>query len=328
MLKRLTFLVIFLALAWSGYWAWGASSLKSSFADWESARRADGWDIAYSDMRLRGFPNRHDTTWTYLALHDPDTGWGWEAPFFQLFLLSYNRHHAVAVWPPQQTIVTPGGSYKLESESLQASLVTEGADHALVRSNLVADVLNVAGPKGDSLAMAQLRAALSRPEGEIAAYDVALQIDGLALSAPGLRSFSGVPDAFQDTKLRARITFAEPWTLGPDARGMPDVTAIDLTEAALVWGPMSLRAAGQVDVDRKGEIEGKLTLRAENWRQMVRIAGASEQVSRGVLDAVETGLELIAQFGGSGENIDVTLTFRDGRSYIGILPIGPAPRLR
>lgn len=179
MLKRLTLVILLAALAWSGHWLWGRQVLAAQYERWFEARRAAGWEAGYSDRTIRGFPNRHDTTWRELQLQDPASGLGWQAPFFQLFLLSYNRHHAIAAWPERQVITTPDGPITVTSEQMQASLVTEGAEHALARGNLVADVLNITGPEGATTALAQLRLAGTRVGP--ASYDLALSAEGLAL---------------------------------------------------------------------------------------------------------------------------------------------------
>lgn len=328
MLKRLTFLLIAAALAWSGWWYWGATNLRGSFERWFAERRDDGWQAEYADMTIRGFPNRHDTTWTDVQIVDPDSGLGWEVPFFQLFLLSYNRNHAIAVWPDTQSILTPDGRYEMASDSLQASLITEGTGHLLVRSNLAADVVNVTDPDGETTALAALRASVARTEGTTDSYDIALAVDGLALSSPFLRAAEGaVPDTFQETRLQAQVTFDRPWSADSLSDDRPRPTAIDLTLARLEWGPMALRLTGDMEIDKKGWIEGDLHIRAENWRDMLRVARRSGEVPESVVDGLEGLLALLSQISGNGKTIDVTLRFDDRRTLLGPLPVGPAPRI-
>lgn len=328
MLKRLTFLVIAAALAWSAWWVWGAAQLRGNFADWFAERRDDGWQAEYADMSIRGFPNRHDTTWSDLQIVDPDSGLGWQAPFFQLFLLSYNRNHAIAVWPETQSILMPEGRYEVTSDSLQASLITESADHLLLRSNLAADVVNVTDPGGETTALAALRASVARTEGTVDSYDIALSVDGLALSTPFLRAAEGaVPDTFQESRLQAQVTFDRPVSAGSLSGDRPRPTALDLTLAQLQWGPMGLRLTGDMEIDSKGRIEGDLHIRAEDWREMLRVARNSGEVPEGVVDGLEALLELLSTVSGGGKTIDVSLRFDDQRTFLGPLPVGPAPRI-
>ncbi|MGY3438184.1 MULTISPECIES: DUF2125 domain-containing protein [unclassified Marinovum] len=323
-MKRLALVILVVALGWSGYWLWGKQVLVRSYDGWFAERRDEGWNAQYGDMAVRGFPNRHDTTWTDLALSDPESGLGWQAPFFQLLLLSYNRHHAIAVWPDAQTITTPDGEYAITSDKLQASLVTKGAAHVLERANLVADVLNVTAPEGATTALAQLRMATTRAEG--AAYDMAVVVDGLALPAGVVQATGGaLPQTFSEARLAARLVFSEPWALAA-TRARPQPTAIELSEAALEWGPMALRMTGDLEIDGKGRGTGKVHVQAKNWREMLEVARASGEVSAVMVDGIETALSLLAQISGSRNSLDLTLTLDKGEMRLGPLPLGPAPR--
>lgn len=324
MMKRLAFVILLAGLAWSGHWLWGWYSLSTAYEGWFAERRAKGWQADYADMAIRGFPNRHDTTWTELRLTDPESGIGWRAPFFQLFLLSYNRHHAIAAWPDRQLILTPEGEIEVTSDSLQASVITSGAEHALERANFAADVLNLT--RGESTtALARLRAGVQRGEG--AAYDLALSVEGLALPAALLRATGGaLPETFHEARLQAQVTFDAPWTLGA-AKTRPQPRSLDLTRAELAWGPMALRLAGDLAIDAAGRATGEVHLQARNWQEMLAVARASGRVSALALDGLEATLGLMAQFSGSPTSLDVTLTLDDGQMRLGPLPLGAAPRL-
>lgn len=324
MLKRLAFVIVAAGLAWSGYWLWGWFSLTTAYEGWFTERREDGWQAEYADMTIRGFPNRHDTTWTDLAITDPDSGVGWRAPFFQLFLLSYNRHHAIAIWPDRQVIATPEGEIEVTSDSLQASVVTSGTAHDLERANLAADVLNLT--RGDSTtALAQLRAGVQRSAAST--YDLALAAKGLALPSGIVRATGGaLPETFQKARLQAQVAFDAPWALG-SAESRPQPRRIDLTLAELEWGPMALRVAGDLDIDTKGRATGEVNLQAKNWQEMLSVARASGRVPDLVLDGLEATLGFMAQVSGSRTSLDVTVTLDKGKMRLGPLPIGEAPRL-
>ena len=40
---------------------------------------------------------------------------------------------------------------------------------------------------------------------------------------------------------------------------------------------------------------------------------------------LETGLSVIANLSGRAQDVDVTLSFADGRAYLGPIPLGPSP---
>lgn len=324
MMKRLAFVIVAASLAWSGNWLWGWYSLSTAYEGWFAERREDGWQAEYADMTILGFPNRHDTTWTDLTIADPDSGIGWRAPFFQLFLLSYNRKHAIAVWPDRQVIVTPEGETEVTSDRLQASVVTSGTAHELERANLAADVLNLT--RGDSTtALAQLRAGVQRAAAST--YDLALAADGLALPSGVVRATGGaLPETFQKARLQAQVAFDAPWALGA-VETRPQPRRFDLTLAELEWGPMALRVAGDLVIDAQGRATGEVHVQAKNWQEMLSVARASGGVPDLVLDGLEATLGIMAQVSGGRTSLDVTLTLDEGQIRLGPLPIGSAPRL-
>ncbi|MDO6732328.1 DUF2125 domain-containing protein [Marinovum sp. 2_MG-2023] len=324
MMKRLAILIILAAVGWAGHWLWGKQTLMATYQSWFAERRAEGWQAEYTDMAIRGFPNRHDTTWEGLSITDPDSGLGWRAPFFQLFLLSYNRHHAIAIWPNRQVILTSEGEFDVTSESLRASLVTEEDAHYLQRANLVADVLNITDPDGATTALAQLRMAANRTDN--ATYDLAITAEGLALPAGLLRATGGtLPDTFSAAQMQVTVGFDTPWALNaPHIRPQP--VLIDLKNAALEWGPMALRMTGKIDIDDAGRGNGEINLQARNWRDMLAIARASDQVPAVLLDGIETTLTLMSSLSGSSATLDATLRLKEGQIWLGLVPLGKAPR--
>src|SRR5690606_13559785 len=142
LMRLLLAIVIIAAAAWAGYWFIGSSALRSGITAWFDARESEGWVADYSKISVRGFPNRFDTNLTDVDLQDPVSGLGWQAPFFQVFSLSYKPYHVIAVWPHEQRILAPEGAYKLSSTDMRASLVLEASTKfAPKRSTLTAENL-------------------------------------------------------------------------------------------------------------------------------------------------------------------------------------------
>ena len=324
MMKRLAILILVAGLGWSAHWFWGKQVLSSAFESWFAERRDDGWQADYADMAIRGFPNRHDTTWTDLEIHDPDSGYGWRAPFFQLFLLSYNRHHAIATWPDRQVITTPQGDIEVTSDSLQASLITSGDDHVPDRANLAADTLALTRG-GSTTTLTSLRAGMQRSGP--ATYDIAVTVDGLALPAGITRAIGdALPATFEKARLQVQIGLSEDWTL-TTGNTRPQPRRVDLALAELEWGPMALRVSGALQIDAEGRGTGAIDLEAANWQDMLAVARASGSVPDFVIDGLEAALPILAGITGSRDTLDVTLTLDRGEMRLGPLPIGEAPRL-
>lgn len=330
MFKKLTILVVLAGLGYAAYWLWGAWALERDYTRWFEERREEGWQADYAALDLRGFPNRFDATWTDLTLVDPETGLGWQAPFFQLLMLSYRPNHVIAIWPETHDVLTPEGRVEIANDSLQASLVTApGPDLPLERANLAAEAMTIRDAQGDVTALAALRAGIEREAAQEASYKIAFETDGLALAAPLLQRLGGdLPDAFKTARLDMSVGFDRPWGVSAIEEARPQPTAIELRVAEAEWGPMRLRLAGDLDIDSAGRAEGEITVQAQNWRDMLALADASGTLPRGMAGTLEDGLGLLAGLSGNSASLDIDLRLARGQVFLGPIPLGPAPVIR
>lgn len=331
-MKRLLVVIVIAAGLWAGYWWVGATGVKTGFDAWFEDRRAEGWVAEAGDITVRGFPNRFDTTFDQVRLADPATGWAWEAPFFQLFALSYRPNHVIAVWPDRHTLATPQQKYAITSNQMQASLVV-GADTALPveRANLVADTLAITDEAGSTTATTALRLAVERVPGSEARYHLGWAADNLAPARAArmrIDTSGQLPQTLSAFRADIEATFDRPWDRSAieDTRPQPTKITVKLAEAR--WGELELALAGSVDVDAAGLPSGTMTVKARNWRDILQMARASGQLPGGLADQLETGLALLSQMSGNTQTLDIPLDFRSGRVFLGPVPIGPAPNLR
>jgi hypothetical protein len=102
---------------------------------------------------------------------------------------------------------------------------------------------------------------------------------------------------------------------------------VDIRDISLTWGKLDLRGRGTLDVDAEGFADGRLDLRARNWRDMVDLAVSAGALNPNLAGAVRGGLDLIARFAGDGDALNVPLDFEDGVTRLGPIVIGPAPQL-
>ncbi len=324
-MKKLLVVIVVLSSLWAGYWLVGSSAAKSGFESWFEARRNDGWQAEYSDMTLRGFPSRFDTTLTEPALADPNTGLAWEAPFLQIFALSYKPHHIITAFADTQTIRTPKQRYDIASSGMRASMVMEpNTDLAFNRANLVSEALTITPDGHEPTGLEGLQVALTRVEG--AEYRVAFNADGLTPALPKAVT-SDLPATLAAFRADATLGFSKAWDISALEQGRPQPRLIKLHLAEAKWGDLQLEAAGELTVDRAGTPTGKLTIKARNWREIIALARAAQAAPDGLLDQVEQGLSLLAQLNGNAETLDIPLGFSGGFIKLGPVPISASPRL-
>lgn len=318
-MKKLLAAILLAAALWSGHWVWQARVLETALTDWFSTQRAQGHVADYSVLDIEGFPNRHDVTLTDLNLAAPEAELAWNAPFLRILMLSYDHSRAILAFPERQTVATPARKWRIDSEGLRMSWRAAEAG-GIARVQAEGRALRVAPDKGPTWAAETLTAALVRnpdaPEKMRA---------GLTLTEVSLPQARG-PDLppLAQVHLDAQLTLAEPW----DRIDLPPrLTALDLTEISLNWGELRLRSAGAVTLDADGWATGKLTLRLENWHGPIAALVASGSLPDWAAEILDETLRMAARFSPDPAKIDVPLTFRGRKTWLGPVPLGPAPRL-
>lgn len=326
MIRRLTIIALVAALLWGGYWVVGSVALDRGLRSWIDDRQTEGWVAEYSNLSVRGFPNRFDTTFSNLDLADPDTGLAWSLPFFQILALSYKPNHVIAVWPDSHTVSTPSESLTLTSDKMQASLVVEpGTDLVLDRTTLVADNLSVTSSLGWTSGAATLSLASRQIEGAPNTHDVAVEADNMRLSQPlrdTLDPLGALPGEIKTLRLLTKVSFDAPWDRFAVERARPQPTRIEVTDLTALWGDLELRAAGTVDVTDTGRATGEVTVKAVNWKEMLDIAVAAGALPEATRQTAENALSLLAGLSGRPDTIDAPLSIRDSVVFFGPIPVG------
>lgn len=331
-MKKLLIVILVAGFGWSAYWWVGASAAKSAFETWFADRQADGWLAETSDITLRGFPNRFDTTFSDLSLADPDTGLALDMPFFQLFALSYQPNHLIAVWPNTQTLATPNQKLAIKSDDMRASLVLHpGAALALNRANFAADNALLSSSLGWQSAAQSFRLAAHHQPETAATYRIAVEATGFA--PPSLFKLrvdpsQRLPDTFKALKVDMTVQFDSQWDRHTIEVARPQPVEIDLTLAQVTWGELDLWAAGKIRVDASGSPTGDITIRAKNWREILDLMRTSGEMHPAFLDAVESALDLLSGLSGNPKTLDVPLKLKGGKVLLGPVPVADAPKIK
>ena len=332
-MKRLFFVVLAAALLWSGYWFVGAYGAKAGFSAWFSARQNDGWQAEYSDLALRGFPNRFDATFSDLALADPQSGLAWEMPFFQILALSYKPNHVIAIWPNSQRISTPNDKYEVTSTDLRASLVLDaGTSLPLNRANLASGAMALGNlTSGETATLEALHVAVQHTGPADNTYQFAVAADGFAPSIPmriTIDPANLLPKRLTALKADLVIGFDRPWDRFAIENARPQPTEMHIKLAEAHWGDLQLQLAGRVTLDTDGRPSGKITIKARNWRDILKMATAAGVLPKNLAGPLEQGLSMLANMAGNPKTLDIPLDFANGRMSLGPIPLGAAPIFR
>ena len=323
-------LILALGVLWGGYWFVGSTALQKGAAAWFAGQAAQGRIATNGGISVQGFPNRFDMTVTDVHLADPIAGLGWDAPFAQVFTMTWKPWHLIAALPNTQTITLPDQTVGLASSKMQGSVkLVPGTALAL-------DAVVLDG--ADLVATSSLGWVVKAARAELASRQVASVLNGheVNLTVTGLVPDAGLMAAIADTSDLPRLVdtamldvvagFSAPIDRQAGA-SRPQVVAVTVKDATLRWGDMVVAAKGSVVADAGGLAEGRVDIHIENWRELLPVAVAMGLIKAEVAPTVENMMALMAGQSGDGNNLDLPLVMKAGRMTLGPIPLGPAPRM-
>ena len=326
-MRGLLVFVLALGTLWGGYWVVGSAALRSGAEKWFAAQNENGVEARYSALDVQGFPNRFDLTVTDLHLADPVSGFGWDAPFAQVFSMSWKPWHVIAALPNSQTITTPDQVIAVGSTSLMGSLklvpgtsltldtvIVDGAD--VVASSTVGWVVKV------GRAQLATRQDATIPNG----HEVNLTMTGLIPDPALMAAARDFPAEVATAQVDVVAGFSAPIDRFA-AQTRPQLSALTVKAGLIRWGDVELTAKGALVADASGMAEGRVDLTLKNWRKILPLAVGAGLIKLEVAPTVENMMQIMAQQSGDAEILELPLVMKAGRMSLGPLPLGAAPRM-
>ncbi|RID92140.1 DUF2125 domain-containing protein [Gemmobacter lutimaris] len=325
-MRALIGIVLAAGVLYGGYWFVGARAAERGAEAALAQMQARGWQVQQKGLSVAGFPSRFDLTLTEPKLFDPAQGIGWQAPFAQVYSLSYSPWKLIAALPEDQVVTLPGQSVTIGSTRMRASLFMEpSTDLPLDRLDAMAEGVSLRSDAGWALALGSANLSLIAGEGD----QVQLAVRGLEIvpdqAVTAALAGTDLPAQISRIDLLADVQLAAPVTLRNAVP--PVVRKVNLTEANLVWGPVSAKAAGELVADPQGRAEGLITLTVDNWQTGLAAAEAAGLVPERFQVALRSMLSSLADQGGDANRLSLPLAMQSGRMMLGPLPLGLAPML-
>ena len=321
-----------LAVAWAAWWGWGVWTTARNVQAWLNDRRDAGWQAEWSDISVEGFPTRLDTTITDLTLANTEAGWVWTTPFVQFLGLNYENNHYVVVWADTMTLQTPSERIELTGEDLRGSITfLPGRNRQVNEAVVIFKDLALSSDAGWTSAVEEARVAARPTEGRAGWYDLGAEVTGLKPRSPVLERLAGlglVPGTIERLNADLAIAFDRPLDRAALEGLPPQPRQIDIRNLGAKWGELELRVAGNLTLDPAGQASGDIMLKATNWREILELMRQSGSLPGSAVDGIETALRLVSGLAGSSKTLDLPVSFRNGRAWVGILPVGPAPVIR
>ena len=317
-----------LIAAWSAAWLWARGQTATRMDAAVQALGKAGYRIGWKQRTIGGYPFRMDVTLTEARVHEP-SGWGLEAPRIEgeAFM------HAIASWliaaPDGIVFVRPvGGPVAVKGQVIRASLTHPGA-HPPSFSFEGVKLAFTPEPGAQPFALAtagrvefHLRAGPDDEGGVFARVD-----DGRArLSGLFARVAGGKPVAivWNSTLSKMSAFTGASW---PDAvrhwtaaGGRMSVRQSGLTAGDAVIGVNS----GSLGAAADGRLSGALDV---TLRQARRGLAAMSDTGLIAQDAAQAATVVAQARQGAGDAAQATINFQAGRTTLGPIALGAAPKV-
>lgn len=335
-MRKLIFLIIAATALWSGYWFVGSNTVREAVVGWFADASRQGITAENTGVKVAGFPNRFDLTIDGLRLADPVSGAGWQAPFVQVFAMTWKPWHIIAALAPDQVITLPDQVVTVGSVDLLASVRAKpSTDLPLAELRLAGTSLSLASDLGWTLGLGDFTVGLRAdaalgPAGYEFGFDLApLTPDPGFLSAVKAVSLSDLPpsdlpDTVETLWGSFYLTFSAPLDrYAGEAR--PYLRRVEINQFNLAWGALAASASGVVEADFNGYAAGKVTVEVTNWDRLPAILVAAGVVKPEVAPTIARGMQALAAQSPDLKVLALSLVLEDGRMSFGPFPLGPAP---
>lgn len=314
-------LLVLAGVGVSGTWMWASNALRGSYETWRAERRAEGYRFQNADPAVGGFPFEVTARMARPAVAAPP-GWRWQGPAAvtgRAGVLSPFTLRLTA--PGTHTLVTPAGR-RLTAEAEGATGRVLFAPGTGARSGqMTLQTVELSGlPAGPTSAEA-LFVALGparRPADSPRELDFVVEADGVALPEDVRTVFGRHVD-----RLAARGT-----AVGRAPRQLTAAElhawrqrggALRLDHLELAWAPLELSGGGTLTLDDRLRPKGALDVSVTGLGPALERLADAGRLDR---DTVRYAKLAISALGSTDERtgktaIDLTLSFRDGRLYLG-----------
>jgi hypothetical protein len=319
-----------LVVGWTGWWLYLRGEVEKRLDAGVADLKAEGYDVSWGSRSIGGYPFRILVRFEAVNIDEP-TGYGLSATVLEAEAAAYSANPIVLASPDTLIVRRPGNKgFVVRGKTLRASL--SHLDRTPPRLSVEGVDLQFAAMEGREplsfSAMERMEFHLRPNANEADTADVFLRLKD---ATPA------------NNDLLARVTDGKPVTLGLEGKvtGASFLRGDGWREVAQSWS----RAKGVFTVDKGGVAAGEAVLSVqpstlgvdENGHLTGKLSLSLTKASDGVLAlgavgvlpketaAVASGLTGVQPPG--GRPLEASLTFAGGRTLLGPLPLGPAPKV-
>jgi len=326
-------IVVALAAAYGGYWAYAAGLLRSGVDDWIATQRAAGVEVRYGALAVGGFPLSLDISADDVVAAGTAGYLAWEARTAALDVRA-------APWDLQRLTFETGDAPMLrlvniasgERADITAATATGNAAFD-PRGALQAGQLNLqkAAAEGTGPLMPLIARALTAEygPGSAGAAEVAVRAIEIGLPPHPAARLGDVMQSLTATLIVHGAIPAAP-TAPALAVWRDNGGRVEVRFLEAVWGPVAVSASGEVGLDADLQPIGKLSTSTRGYREVVSAAEEAGQLTAERAAQLRLLLEVMATrpADGGAPRLDADLRVANRRLSAGIIPLAELPHLR
>lgn len=330
-MARLTIWILLLAVIYSGYWFAATRAFQQALTNAITDARQNGWQIDYDTLDTTGFPGDFDLSAVAMDIVAADGRWAWQAPDLQVQAPSIQPTQVNVAFPNTQTLRMGNQTLRIESDALAIDAGTRlnaalSFDNAAINATEASVVSDLGWQISLDRALATMR---RQPEGD-RAYDLDVNASGVTIPAATLSQFAPdgtLTNTIDTVTLDGEVTLNRALNrFAFDGNGeQPALERIVLTGFDMIWGDIAVNASGALDVDGQGVPDGRIIIKTAEWQAIIDLLVATGAIDSGVAPTLTNMANTMVDDSGM---LELPVTFRDGFMSMGLLPLGPAPRLR
>ena len=318
--------VLALGVLWAGYWFVGSYAVQNAVVAGFAGTALQEVRATNGGVSVTGFPNRFDLTVTTPEVSDAAAGWSWQAPFAQVFAMTWKPWNVIAALPNDQIIVAAGQRIGLHSTALRASLLLQPSSSLALEEVVVeGEGLVATSDRGWKLGADKVVLASRADPTQLNAQELGLDVTGLQPDPALVAQLPELGPTLSTIHLDAVLSLTAPIDRNIGER-QPQISGIEVRDFQMNWGALQVTAKGKVAPGADGLAEGSIDISIKGWRSLPRLIAAAGWIAPGAVVPLEKGLESLAKSGKDPQVLSLPLTFDKGRTNLGPLPLGPAPR--
>lgn len=315
-------LISLVALLWAGYWFVAATQLKSEVLKLIQNINTKPWSMVYSDLSVKGFPNRFDITINGLKFEHTDFNISWSLPYFQILSLSYKPNHLIIAFPKRQILKKGHQNIIFNSTKMLASISFE--DYNFNKLNkFVLDIDNseLELTNGIKLKANLLTFAIRTQKTKDNTYQTGIRSGGVLIDTS--HNYSFVPafawpqDEFS-LEVDAEISFSK--AIKIRNKNLPPVKDLKVKTAEIKSPNLKMVSAAELSYLTDGLPSGNIQIQVNNWSDFL-------QKSHEKNNDLYNSLKFISKLANESDELKLSFKIKKGKIFLGPILLGAVPRI-